>query len=176
MADFPRLGRSVEDCIFCIADEAYWGGDKRCVGRFQGMITEPTLTIERKGFDAYSAKNFLHILMLAEPGWVIPAGRFERRYAALKENDKHRGDRAYFKALNRQMTEGGVEAMFYDLQKVALEDSHPREIPLNPAPWRSLGRTTDPNPTTLGAMVSVIAPRWQTPRRLEQKAQRGPHQ
>jgi Family of unknown function (DUF5906) len=124
-----RFNGHLEDCILFIADEAYWGGDKRCVGKLQGMITERNLPIERKGFDMYSVKNFLHVLMLAEPGWVIPAGRFERRYAALKVSEVRRGDKDYFKALNRQMAGGGVEAMFYDLLEVELGDWHPREIP-----------------------------------------------
>ena len=124
-----KFNGHLEDCILFIANEAYWGGDKRCVGRLQGMITELTLAIERKGFDAYQATNFLHVLMLAEPGWVIPAGRFERRYAALKVSDRHREERDYFKPLNRQMAEGGIEAMFYDLKNVDLGDWHPREIP-----------------------------------------------
>jgi hypothetical protein len=124
-----RFNGHLENCILFIADEAYWGGDKRCVGKLQGMITERNLPIERKGFDMYSAKNFLHVLMLAEPGWVIPAGRFERRYAALKVSEVHRGDKAYFKALNRQMTEGSIAAMFYDLLDAQLDDWHPREIP-----------------------------------------------
>jgi hypothetical protein len=119
----------LEDCILFIADEAYWGGDKRCIGRLQGMITEEDLPIRRMYCETYRAKNYLHILMLAEPGWVIPAGKFERRYATLSVNDKYRGDRGYFKALNRQMAEGGIRAMFYDLKNVRLGDWHPREIP-----------------------------------------------
>ena len=67
-----RFNGHLEDCILFIADEAYWGGDKRCVGKLQGMITERNLPIERKGFDMYPAKNFLHVLMLAEPGWLFP--------------------------------------------------------------------------------------------------------
>jgi hypothetical protein len=62
------------------------------------MITEPKLPIERKGFDVFEVRNFLHIVMLAEPGWVIPAGRYERRYAAISVSTAKRGDRAYFKA------------------------------------------------------------------------------
>jgi hypothetical protein len=77
-----KFNGHLQDCILFIADEAYWGGDKRCVGRLQGMITEPKLPIERKGVDVFEVRNFLHIVMLAEPGWVIPAGRYERRYAA----------------------------------------------------------------------------------------------
>jgi len=103
-----------------VADEAYWGGDKRCVGRLQGMITEPTLPIERKGFDLIQVPNFLHVVMLAEPGWVIPAGRFERRYAAVAVSSARRGDREYFGALHRQIAEGGAEAMTWALQRMDL--------------------------------------------------------
>src|SRR5262249_38618526 len=108
----------------------YWGGDKRCVGRLQGLITEPRLPIERKGFDLIWVPNYLHVVMPAEPGWVIPAGRYERRYAALSVSDRRRGDREYFRALHRQIKEeGGAEAMRWDLQRMDLGGWHPREIP-----------------------------------------------
>jgi hypothetical protein len=105
------------------------GRDKRCVGRLQGMITEPTLPIERKGFDLILVPNYLHVVMLAEPGWVIPAGRHERRYAAFSVSDARRGDRAYFKSLYDQIDEGGAEALMWDLQRMDLDGWHPREIP-----------------------------------------------
>jgi hypothetical protein len=123
-----RFNGHLQDCILFIADEAYWG-DKGCIGRLQGMITEPELSIERKGFDVVKARNRLHILMLAEPGWVIPAGRHERRYAALTVSDAKRGDREYFKALHRQIEEGGAEAMFWELRQMDLGDWHPRHLP-----------------------------------------------
>jgi hypothetical protein len=69
-----KFNGHLQDCVLFVADEAYWGGDKRCVGRLQGMITEPTLPIERKGVDLILVPNYLHVVMLAEPGWVIPAG------------------------------------------------------------------------------------------------------
>ena len=93
------------------------------------MITEPTLPIERKGFDLILVPNYLHVVMLAEPGWVIPAGRYERRYAALTVSDVKMGDRNYFNALHRQIASGGAEAMMWDLQQMPLEGWHPREIP-----------------------------------------------
>jgi Mesyanzhinovviridae DNA primase len=125
-----KFNGHLRDCVLFIADEAYWGGDKRCVGRLQGMITEPTLSIERKGMDVVEVPNYLHIVMLAEPGWVIPAGRFERRYAALTASTSRRGDREYFRALHHQIKEmGGVEAMFFDLARLPLDGWHPREIP-----------------------------------------------
>jgi hypothetical protein len=124
-----KFNGHLQDCILFVADEAYWGGDKRCVGRLQGMITEPTLPIERKGIDLIQVPNFLHVVMLAEPGWVIPAGRYERRYAALAVSAVKRGDRAYFRALHRQIEHGGAAAMFYELRRMELGDWHPRDIP-----------------------------------------------
>jgi Family of unknown function (DUF5906) len=143
-----KFNGHLQDCILFIADEAYWGGDKRCVGRLQGMITEPTLPIERKGLDVFEVKNFLHVIMLAEPGWVIPAGRYERRYAAIAVSGAKRGDKAYFKALHRQIYNGGAEAMFYDLAAMDLGDWHPREIPeallTNPALQKQQSHTLPP--------------------------------
>ena len=124
-----KFNGHLQDCVLFVADEAYWGGDKRCVGRLQGMITEPTLPIERKGFDLIQVPNFLHVVMLAEPGWVIPAGRFERRYAAVAVSNIRRGDKEYFRALHGQIADGGAEGMFYDLARMDLGDWHPREIP-----------------------------------------------
>src|SRR5215472_1573459 len=109
-----KFNGHLQDCILFVADEADWSGDKRCVGRLQGMITEPWLPIERKGFDLIQVPNYLHMVMLAEPG-VIPAGRFERRYAALAVSDRRRGNREYFKKLYNQIANGGTEAMMWDL-------------------------------------------------------------
>jgi hypothetical protein len=67
--------------------------------------------------------------MLAELGWVIPAGRYERRYAALAISTVKRGDKAYFRALHQQIGDGGAKAMFYDLRMMDLGDWHPRDIP-----------------------------------------------
>ena len=124
-----KFNGHLEDCILLVADEAYWGGDKRCVGRLQGMITEARLPIERKGYDLTEVKNMLHIIMLAEPGWVIPAGQYERRYAAFDVSAAERGNRSYFSALNAEIDGDGPAAMLYDLLRFPLGDWHPRMIP-----------------------------------------------
>jgi hypothetical protein len=121
-------GAHKEDCILFIADEAYWGGHKSAVGELQRMITESTLTIERKYFHTYEAPNYIHMVMLAEPGWVVPAGPFERRYAAFEPSERRMGDLEYFKALHSQIDNGGAAAMLHDLQRMDLGDWHPRQI------------------------------------------------
>jgi len=128
------------------------------------MITEPKLTIERKGIDAFEVRNLLHMLMLAEPGWVIPAGRYERRYAAFAVSTVKRGNRAYFRALHHQIQNGGAEAMFYDLQRMDLGDWHPRNIPE--------ALLTDPA-LQIGAMVSnSLAQRQASPRKRKDALRR----
>ena len=123
-----RFNAHKENCILFVADEAYWGGHKSATGELQRMITEPTLPIERKYFDIYEARNYIHMLMLGEPGWVIPAGRFERRYAAFQVSEAHMDDHKYFKALHREIDRDGPAAMLYDLKEIKLGDWHPREV------------------------------------------------
>jgi hypothetical protein len=130
------------------------------------MITEPRLTIERKGIDTFEVRNLLHIIMLAEPGWVIPAGRYERRYAAFAVSTVKRGDRPYFRALHDQIKNGGAEAMFWDLRERDLEDWHPREIPEALLTKSGFAKTAKLQPASIGAMVCGGAAQWQTARRI----------
>ncbi|MFZ2082332.1 MAG: primase-helicase family protein, partial [Xanthobacteraceae bacterium] len=117
----------LENLILMISDEAYWAGHKADAGTLQRMITEPTLAIEAKGYDVRNVRNYIHLLMLAEPGWSVPAGQDERRYAVY-EVSKEARDEAYFKTLYREIAGGGPAAMLYDLQRMDLGDWHPRQV------------------------------------------------
>ena len=127
-----RFNHHMQDCLLLIADEIYWTGGARgkdAAGKLQTMITEPKLSVEPKGIDRYQIRNMLHILMLAEPGWVIPAGRHERRFAALDVSIHRREDKAYFRALHAEIAGDGPAAMFAELRGMDLEGWHPRDIP-----------------------------------------------
>jgi hypothetical protein len=126
---FGRFNDHLKDCALLIADEAFWAGDNRHIGRLQSMITEDTLSIEPKGIGIFQVKNFLHVVMLAEPGWVVPAGRNERRYAIYDVGDGRVSDRRYFNNLQAQIDGDGPAAMFYELRGMDLKGWHPRQIP-----------------------------------------------
>jgi hypothetical protein len=117
----------LENLILMIADEAYWAGHKADAGTLQRMITEPTLAIEPKGYDIRIVRNYIHLLMLAELSWSVPAGQDERRYAVY-EVSKEAPDDAYFRALYREIAGGGPAAMLYDLQRMDLGEWHQRQI------------------------------------------------
>jgi hypothetical protein len=122
----------LQDMVLVIADETEWAGNDKYAayrGRLQGMITESTIQIHPKGLKRFQIRNCLHIVMLAEPGWVVPAGRNERRYAVLDVSPDRLRDREYFIRLRTQINGDGAAAMMHDMLRVPLGDWHPRDIP-----------------------------------------------
>lgn len=87
--------------LFLFADEAFWAGDKTGENSLKRMVTEPWLTIEPKGVDAFEVPNMLKILIAANADWVVPATADERRWFVLDVPDSMKGNRAYFDALHR---------------------------------------------------------------------------
>lgn len=117
----------LRDCIFLFADEAMWAGDKRAEGTLKALITEPTIVIEGKGKDVVVARNHLHIAMASNEDWVFPASMDDERRIAISDvNPKFRGNKAFFDALNKQMSGGGLQAMLFDLKTRDIKTFHPR--------------------------------------------------
>lgn len=124
-----QFNAHLEDCIFLFADEAFFAGDKQAENQLKSMITEPTLTIERKGKDVKQVRNMLHILMASNNDWVVPAGPDERRYCVLNVSDARQQDHGYFRAIKEEMDAGGLSAMLYDLLNYDLSQFDVRVVP-----------------------------------------------
>ena len=118
----------LRSCILLLADEAFWAGDKQGESTLKGMLTEPVLMVENKGVDASPWRNRLHVIMLANAEWAVPAGPQERRYAVFDVSARHQQSEKYFDALRRELDEGGLAAMLYDLQSMDLKGWHPRKV------------------------------------------------
>lgn len=125
----------LRDCIFLFADEAMWAGDKRGEGELKRLITEPTLLFEAKGKDAVTGRNHLHVMMASNEDWVVPASmEDERRFAVFNVSDKFRGNRSFFDALYKQLDEGGLAALLWDLKARDISKFHPRSrVPMTKA-------------------------------------------
>jgi hypothetical protein len=118
------------DVAMLFADEAYWPGAKSAEGTFKRLVTEPTLTIEPKGVDAFQVDNNLKIIMASNEEWVVPAGFDERRFAVFDVSEEHKQAKDYFTRLYAELENGGRAAMLYDLLHMDLGDWHPRyDIP-----------------------------------------------
>jgi hypothetical protein len=124
-----NFNNHLRDCVMLFADEAFFAGDKQHEGVLKMLITEPTLPIEGKYMDVIFVRNMLHIYMSSNSEWVVPASHDERRYFVLDVIDTHIGDRPYFNALYKQMQEGGLAAMIYDLRHRDISDFDPRDVP-----------------------------------------------
>lgn len=123
-----RFNSHLQNCILLFADEAFWAGDKAGESVLKALVTEPTLIYEGKGRDAVMGRNHVHIVMASNNDWVVPAGMDgERRFAVFNVNERRRGDREFFNALNRQLDEGGLAGLLHDMLARDLGDWHPRE-------------------------------------------------
>jgi hypothetical protein len=161
-----KFNAHLRDCVFLYADEAFWAGDKQGENTLKAMITEPLLCIEGKGRDLISAPNMLHILMASNNDWVIPAGTDERRYCVLKVSDEKKGDYAYFNAIELEMSNGGLEAMLYDLQRINISGFNFRDVPQTIGLQEQKLQSLDPfqdwwyNKLVDGSLVSTEGSYW----------------
>lgn len=123
-----RFNSHLQNCVCLFADEAFWAGDKAGEAVLKQLVTEPTLTYEGKGRDAVTGRNHVHIVMASNNDWVVPAGMDgERRFAVFNVNERRRGDRDFFRRLNRQLDDGGLAGLLHDLLMRDLGEWHPRD-------------------------------------------------
>jgi hypothetical protein len=107
-------------CIAMFVDESFFVGDRAGNAVLKSLITEDQLTIERKGVDAFSARNRLKIVMATNEDHAILAGTDERRYFVLRVSDEKAQDKTYFAKLDHWWRNGGKAALLgyllgYDL-------------------------------------------------------------
>jgi hypothetical protein len=123
-----NFNKHLRDCCLLFADEAFWPGYRDQEGSLKRLITEPTLFIEPKGLDAFEVKNMLHIVIVSNCDWVVPASIDARRFVVLYVAEHRKQDADWFEPLYREMNGDGLAAMLHDLLARDLADWHPRRI------------------------------------------------
>ena len=120
----------LETLIKLCADEALFVRDPRHRNALFSLITEPTVTIEPKNINVYSAPNYLNIDMTTNSPHFVPASRTARRFFIPTVSEDRVGDLEYFKAIEAQLKDGGYEALLYHLlYEVDLRDFDVRRVP-----------------------------------------------
>jgi hypothetical protein len=119
----------LEDCCFLFSDEAFWAGDHKAEKALMGMITEPTLAIEHKGFPVVQCDNHLKLAFSTNSDWAVPAGAYARRYAVfeIKQIIEQSKKKAYFGGIDDELNNGGYSAILHELLNMDLGDWHPRD-------------------------------------------------
>lgn len=115
--------------LLVFADEAFWAGQKDAEGVLKGLVTAPTINIERKGIDPVEVPNFIRLIVASNNDWVVPAGPSERRFFVLDVADHHKQDHAYFSAIDEDMKNGGREALMHYLLQIDLSGVNLRKFP-----------------------------------------------
>ena len=124
-----RFNSHLKDCILLYIDEAWFAGDKSSEGVLKGLITSDSHMIELKGKDAFMVSNHVNGIIASNNDWVVPVGNKERRFFVLDIGNKHIQDHKYFKAIDNQMSNGGIEAMLYDFMHLDISNHNLREAP-----------------------------------------------
>jgi hypothetical protein len=134
LVDDPRyvtgqFNAHMATCLLLQADEAVWAGDKAAEGRLKGLITSPIQQIEAKGVDPIRLPNFVRLVMTSNEDWVVPAGKDERRFAVLDVDPRCAQRHEYFREMDEELADGGLEALLADLLAFDLESVDLWKIP-----------------------------------------------
>ena len=138
MVDDPRyvtgqFNAHMASCLLLQAEEAVWAGDKAAEGRLKGLVTSKFQMIEQKGIDPIRLDNFVRLIMTSNEDWVVPAGKDERRFCVLDVAPNVAQNHDYFAAMERELSEGGREALLAHLLAFDLSTVNLRQIPLTAA-------------------------------------------
>ncbi len=134
LVDDPRyvtgqFNAHMATCLLLQADEAVWAGDKAAEGRLKGLITSPIQQIEAKGVDPIRLPNYVRLIMTSNEDWVVPAGKDERRFAVLDVDPRCAQKHEYFREMDAELDDGGLEALLADLLAFDLESVNLWQIP-----------------------------------------------
>lgn len=163
-----RFNAQLAQCAMLFEDESDFAGDKAAASMMKGLITEPTIDIERKGIDVITLPNCLKIIKATNRKWVAPVEAGDRRYAVFHTCEKWANNKSYFGPIYGQLDNeedtanrnAGYRAMLHDLMHWPLKGWKPSdEIPNTVARAEQKAMTLpDEDKWLLGYLESGILP------------------
>lgn len=124
-----RFNNHLKNVLLLFIDEGFWAGDKSAEGVIRGIVTEDILPIESKGKDIVVFKNHLYLSISSNHEWLVPAGPDERRFFVIDISSIRKGDKPYFNKIIKELKNGGVEAMLFDLLKYEVKIDYLKDFP-----------------------------------------------
>ncbi len=127
-----RFNGHMQNVVLLHANEATWGGSKADQGKLKAMVTDPRVPIEMKGLDIIEMDNYLRLIVSSNEKWPVPIDIDDRRFLVLDVNPIYKQDQKFFAALHAELTNGGREALMYDLSTEDISNFSPRSKPASP--------------------------------------------
>jgi 5S rRNA maturation endonuclease (ribonuclease M5) len=124
-----RFNHHLKDALVVFGDEVTWGGNVKDAGILKTLVTEDTNLCEPKYVDPFTVKNHINLIFASNSDWAMYTEKDERRFAVFEVPDKKRDQKSYFQNIAKQMDNGGLEAMLYDLLYLDYSDIDLTVIP-----------------------------------------------
>ena len=116
--------------VFVFLNEALWGRNRAIEGAIKSMITDDSLSVERKYVPKFKTNNCTHIVAATNNDWAAPVDIDDRRFFMLDLNEKYKDNYEYFDSLVSEIKSGGEEAFIYHLlNNVDISDFNVGDIP-----------------------------------------------
>lgn len=112
-----------------LANEAMFAGSGAEADKMKGLVTEPTIPVERKHHNVTRVPNRLHIIMTSNHDHVVRADEFARRYFILKVNPAWKGQREKFAAIVADLEAGGYSDLLGCLMARDISGWNPQPVP-----------------------------------------------
>lgn len=123
-----RFNGLVAGRLLIMADEVELT-DKHVADKLKGIISEPTVNLERKGLEIEPLPNYCRLIFASNHTKVLNAGIRERRYLVLEPSDAMAQNTEYFKALWAWIKNDGAAKLLHYLLRVDISDFDPYKCP-----------------------------------------------
>lgn len=127
-------GHLASTCVL-FADEAFYAGDPRNADILKRIITDKSLTIERKHVDVEWARNRIKLILASNHEHVVKIDADDRRYVFLEVDEAKKGDQGYFDVIDEAMRlpqhggKGGIANLMHALLSTDISKFNHRAIP-----------------------------------------------
>jgi|GEM_PF-354677 len=119
----------LERAYIVFMDEALFAGNRRGTDELKSIVTEPIIQISEKYQPSRQIRSCHRFIAATNADHFKNTERDDRRDFTLRVSDIRKGDLEYWKLLNDEIENGGVEAMVHDLLAIDLSGFNVRNKP-----------------------------------------------
>jgi hypothetical protein len=125
----PRFNVHLEENILLVSEEVSLVGDRELRGAINDFITSDIVTIEIKSGPIRDVSSYSRVGITINDDHFVSATPDERRYGIFKVSNANQGNKAYFRAIIKELNDGGAEALMHIFKTWDISDFDPRQYP-----------------------------------------------
>ncbi|EFN6654562.1 DUF5906 domain-containing protein [Escherichia coli] len=123
-----RFNNIIVNKLLLFIDEVIINSEKDA-NKIKTIISEETLTLEKKGIDAQSVSNFSRLIFASNSEKMLRAGIRERRYLVLTPSPERAQEKGYFDHLHNWINNGGASHLMHYLLHYNISTFDPHRAP-----------------------------------------------